>query len=180
MLPRARSSSGYRGVRIRPSGMFYTEIRSGDMRLSLRTFETARAYDAAAWRLSRPRSQMNFEDVWTCLQAQDLAPPSRLITDEDRREHRRRERRLLIAEADEYAIAEWRQRFPQDVATENAFWAERRAKRAVDQADRRERKALVIVQCELGAASTFDDNDPQWDDAFLSSDYTTKEEDDEE
>nr|XP_020170023.1 ethylene-responsive transcription factor ERF107-like [Aegilops tauschii subsp. strangulata] len=85
------SSSGYRGVRPRPSGMFYAEIRSGGMRLGLGTFETAheaaRAYDVAAWRLSRPRSQMNFDDARTCQQAQDLAPPPRLIINEDRHEH---------------------------------------------------------------------------------------------
>ncbi|KAE8798482.1 putative AP2 protein [Hordeum vulgare] len=64
MAPRPRSISGYHGVRPRPSGMFYAEIRSGNMRLGLGTFETAheaaRAYDAAAWRLRRPRAQMNF------------------------------------------------------------------------------------------------------------------------
>lgn len=184
MPPRARSTSGYRGVRAHPSGVYYAEIRTGDIRLGLGTFETAheaaRAYDAAVWRLNRPRSQMNFSDVRTHQQAQDLAPPPRLITDEDRRIQRRRERRVLIAEADEYAMAEWRQRFPEEVAAENDFWAQRRAERAAERADRRERKALAIAQCELGSASTFDDNDPRWDDAFLSSDYTTEEEDDNE
>ena len=60
-----RGASGYRGVR--PSSTFYAEIRSGDVRLGLDTFETAheavRAYDATAWRLSRQRSQMNFDDA---------------------------------------------------------------------------------------------------------------------
>ncbi|XP_020172108.1 ethylene-responsive transcription factor ERF109-like [Aegilops tauschii subsp. strangulata] len=112
MPSRHLGSSGYRGVRERPSGAFYAEIRSGDVRLGLDTFETAheaaRTYDAAAWRLQRPRQQMNFQDVWTCEQAQALAPPPRLITDADRQEHRRRrrQRRLLIAKADERAMAE--------------------------------------------------------------------------
>ncbi|KAE8808892.1 putative AP2 protein [Hordeum vulgare] len=52
MPPRRRGSSGYRGVRERPSAVYYIEIRSGDVRLGLDTFETsheaARAYDAAA------------------------------------------------------------------------------------------------------------------------------------
>ncbi|XP_020176532.3 uncharacterized protein [Aegilops tauschii subsp. strangulata] len=169
------------GARVRPSGTFYTEIRSGGVRLGLGTFKTAReaarAYDAAAWRLSRPRSQMNFDDARTCQQAQDLAPPPRLVSDEDRHEHRRRQHRLIIAEADELAMPEWRQRYPQDVADKNAFWVERR----VDRADRRRRKTLAILQCELGHASFFDNNDPRWDDAFLStSDNTTEEEDDSE
>ncbi|XP_020163245.1 uncharacterized protein [Aegilops tauschii subsp. strangulata] len=106
--------------------MFYAEIHSGDVRLSLGTFETAheaaRAYDAAAWRLGRPRAQMNFSDARTCEQAQELAPPPWLVTEEDCRVQRRRERRLLIAEAGEYAMAEWRLRFPEDVTQENDFW----------------------------------------------------------
>ncbi|XP_020192309.1 ethylene-responsive transcription factor RAP2-13-like [Aegilops tauschii subsp. strangulata] len=69
---------GQSGVRQRPSGAFYAENRSGDVRLGLDTFETAheaaRAYNAAAWRLGRPRPQMNFQDVWTCEQVQAIAP----------------------------------------------------------------------------------------------------------
>nr|XP_040257721.1 ethylene-responsive transcription factor ERF010 [Aegilops tauschii subsp. strangulata] len=114
MPPRRRESSGYRGVREHPSGAFYGEIRSGDVRLGLGTFETtheaARVYDAAAWSLQRPRAQMNFQDVWTCEQAQAVAPPPRLITDQDCEEHRWRQRRLLIVEEDKRAMAEWRQR----------------------------------------------------------------------
>jgi hypothetical protein len=49
--------------------MFYAEIRNGDECIGLGTFETAheaaRAYDAVAWRLSRSRRSMNFDDVWT-------------------------------------------------------------------------------------------------------------------
>ncbi|KAE8802629.1 putative AP2 protein [Hordeum vulgare] len=81
MPPRRRSFSGYRGVRERPADTYYTEIRSGDVRLGTGTFETAheaaRAYDAATWRLGRPRAQMNFHDG-----------------------------RLLVAEEDEPAMAE--------------------------------------------------------------------------
>jgi hypothetical protein len=48
MPPRRRSSSGYRGVRTRPTDTFYAEIRSGDKRIGLGTFEAAHAYDAFA------------------------------------------------------------------------------------------------------------------------------------
>ena len=75
------------------------------MRLRLGTFDTAqegaRAYDAAAWRLLRSRQDMNFADVETRERAQELVPFPRLTTDEDRRKHRRRERRLSLAEMDE-------------------------------------------------------------------------------
>ena len=77
------------GVRLRPSGVYYAEIRSGDTRLGLGTFETTRAYDATAWRLRRPQAQMNFSHTQTREHAQELAPPLQLITDKDRRVQRR-------------------------------------------------------------------------------------------
>ncbi|XP_020183844.1 uncharacterized protein [Aegilops tauschii subsp. strangulata] len=185
--PCRRSSSGYRGVRKRPSGLYYAEIRSGDVRLGLGTFETpheaAHAYDAAAWRLERPRSQMNFRDVYTREQAQAVAPPPRLITDLDHAEHRRRQRRLLIAKEDERAMAEWRRRHPEDVANERAFWAERTARRRAERADRCRRKALAISQCDLvnaGGKSFFTSDDERWDDVWISTSDNTDESDDED
>ena len=105
--------------------MYYAEIRFDDIHLGLGTFDTtheaASTYEAAAWRLGRPGVQMSFFDVRTREQAQELAPSPRLITAEDRRIQRRWERRLLIAEADEHAMAVWREHFPRDVAAENKF-----------------------------------------------------------
>ncbi|XP_020181425.1 ethylene-responsive transcription factor RAP2-6-like [Aegilops tauschii subsp. strangulata] len=123
MPPRRRGGSGYRGVRVRPSGTYSVSIRlGGGVRLGLGTFDTAqdgaRAYDAAAWRLRRSRWDINFTDVATRERAQELAPFPWLITDEDRRKNRRRERRLSLAEMDEEAMALWRQRFPQDIINE--------------------------------------------------------------
>ncbi|XP_020187555.1 uncharacterized protein [Aegilops tauschii subsp. strangulata] len=175
MPPRRRSSFCYRGVRLCPSGMYYAEIRSGDTCLGLGMFETARAYDAAVWHLGRPLSHMNFSYVRTREQAHDLVPPPRLISDEAHRLQRKWERRLLIAEADEHAVAVWRKRFPQDVTAENVFWAQRRAERAVSRADKCARKELAEAQIELGPVSTWDDEDPRWLDALTSSDYTTEE-----
>ena len=153
MPPRRRGSSGYCGVRERPNGWYSAEIWSGNVRLGRGSFqsahEAARAYDAAAWRLERPRSQMNFRDVFTREEAQRVAPPPRLITDMDRADHARRQRRLLIAEEDERAMAEWRRRHPEDVADERAYWAERTARRRAERADRRRRKALVLSQCDI-------------------------------
>ncbi|KAK1677356.1 hypothetical protein QYE76_038204 [Lolium multiflorum] len=96
-MPRLASSSrycrvsgtGYRGVRARPKGTYYAEIRDGGERIGLGTYETAheaaRAYDAVAWRLGRPRSSMNFHDVWTRQQAEDLAPPPYIVRQEEQR-----------------------------------------------------------------------------------------------
>ncbi|XP_020189522.1 ethylene-responsive transcription factor RAP2-13-like [Aegilops tauschii subsp. strangulata] len=109
MPPRPRSSSGFRCIRLLPSGVYYAEIRSNDACLGLGTFETAHevshVYDAAAWRLRRPWAQMNFFDMRTREQAQELTPPPRLIFEEDRRVQQRRGRRFIIAVADEHAMA---------------------------------------------------------------------------
>ncbi|KAE8791680.1 Ethylene-responsive transcription factor CRF1 [Hordeum vulgare] len=105
MPPRPRESSGYRSVRTRPSDTFYVKIRFDEMRLGLDTFDNAaagvRTYNAAAWRLRRPRREMNFYEVMT--RVQRLAPSSRLVTEEDRCENRGRKRCLGIAEMDEQA-----------------------------------------------------------------------------
>ncbi|KAE8803418.1 putative AP2 protein [Hordeum vulgare] len=84
MPSRRRGASGYRGVRLRPNGGYYSEIRSGNLRLGLGTYgtahEAARAYDAAAWRLGRPRGQVNFQDIYTLQQALDVTPRRLVIT----------------------------------------------------------------------------------------------------
>ncbi|XP_051190109.1 ethylene-responsive transcription factor 5-like [Lolium perenne] len=108
---RRRSASGYHGVRARPSGRFDAEILSGDERIRLGTFDTAhevaRVYDAVAWRLGHSRWTMNFHDVWTREQAEQLAPPSPVITREQQRRQRELEQRLLIVERDEALRLEW-------------------------------------------------------------------------
>ena len=108
MPPRRRETWGYRGVHARPSGDFSAEIRFRGMRLGLGNFDTAneaaRAYDAVAWSLRWPHGTLNFTNMPTRKQAQDLAPLSRLITDEDRHDNRRQGHRLGIAEMDEEAM----------------------------------------------------------------------------
>jgi hypothetical protein len=149
MPPRRRSSSGYRGVRARPNGTFYAEIRSGEERIGLGTFETAheaaRVYDAVAWRLGHPQRSINFDDVTTRAQAEMLAPPPPAVTREQQTRQRELEQRLLIAERNERLRLEWREQFPQDVAAMEAFYAEKAEKKAaikaVKKADREERRA---------------------------------------
>ncbi|XP_020172006.1 uncharacterized protein [Aegilops tauschii subsp. strangulata] len=192
MPPRRRGASGYRGVRQRPNGGFYSEIRSGQLRLGLGTFETAheaaRAYDATAWRLGRPRPQMNFDDIHTLQQALDVAPPPRLRTAQDRAEHAERQRRLLVAHEDERTMAKWRRRHPEDVTYEQAYWARRREedtqRRRAERLDRRRRKALAISQCGIvqnGGQSIFSADDDRWLDMWIdTSDQTSEDGDDDD
>ncbi|CAM0871094.1 unnamed protein product [Alopecurus aequalis] len=125
MPPHRPNTTSYRGVRTRLAGTFYAEIRSGDERISLGTFgtmhEVARAYDGAAWQLGRPRVHMNFQDARNKRQAQELAPPPRLDTVEDRRAHCQIRTCLLVTERDECVMADWRARHPEDVAAEEEF-----------------------------------------------------------
>ncbi|XBI67951.1 hypothetical protein VPH35_047217 [Triticum aestivum] len=189
MPPRRRGASGYRCVRLRPNGGYYAEIRSGDLRLGLGTYGTAReagrAYDAAAWRLGRPRGQMNFQDVYTLQQALDRATPPRLNTAQDRAEHAERQRRLLVAQEDEWVMAEWRHRHLEDVAYKQSYWARRREedtrRRREARLDRRRCKALANTQSDLveaGGQSFFTPDDDRWLDIWLDTSDDTAEEDD--
>ncbi|KAK1618887.1 hypothetical protein QYE76_024404 [Lolium multiflorum] len=127
MPPRRRSCSGYRGVRARPNGTFYAEIQSDDEHIGLRTFETAheaaRAYDAA----------------------EALTATAAAITRDARQHERELEQRLVIAERDERMCLEWARRFPEDVAVEEAFYAEKEEAKAMLKAakkhDREARRA---------------------------------------
>ncbi|KAI4973569.1 hypothetical protein ZWY2020_041350 [Hordeum vulgare] len=58
---------GYKGVRVRPSGRWSTELQHESVRYYLGAFNTAdlaaRAYDIAGWRLGVPREELNFPDI---------------------------------------------------------------------------------------------------------------------
>jgi hypothetical protein len=47
-----------------------------------------RAYDVAAWHFRRLHRDLNFPDVQSIEEAKFLAPPPRLLDDEDRHRHR--------------------------------------------------------------------------------------------
>ncbi|EMS65181.1 hypothetical protein TRIUR3_11430 [Triticum urartu] len=71
----------------------------------------------------------------------------------------------------------------EDVANEHAFWAERTAKRRADRAERRQRKAVAISQCDLvnaGGKSFFTADDEGWEDVWIFTLDNTSEGDDDE
>nr|XP_020199971.1 ethylene-responsive transcription factor 5-like [Aegilops tauschii subsp. strangulata] len=177
MSIRRVGASDFRGVRERRSGAFSSEIWFGEKRLILDTFDTAeeaaRAHDAAAWRLLRPRGGMNFPDV-SSQRAQDLAPLPRLFTDQDRRVHRRRQRRLAIAEMDMEAMVVWRERFPQDIVDERQFYKQRRTERearrterAAYREDKGARKQAAQLKLKLRETSGWYFEDEQYADAYI-------------
>ena len=179
MSMRRLGASDFRGVRERRSGAFSSQICFGEKRLILGTFDTAeeaaRAHDAAAWRLLRPRREMNFPDVSSQL-AQDLAPLPRLFTDEDRHDNRRRQRRLVIAEMDVEAMAVWRERFPQDIVDERRFYEQRgmerkarRTERAAYREDKRSRKQAAQLKLNLRETAGWDFEDEAYADAYIQT-----------
>jgi hypothetical protein len=89
---------------------------------------------------------MNFPETESLEEAQFLAPQPHLVTEEDRHLHREAQRRLLISEHDERAMARWRREFPRDVQAELEFYRSRRAERRAYRTDRRRRKAFINAQ----------------------------------
>jgi hypothetical protein len=63
---------------VRPNETFYTELRVIGFRLTLGTYKmlelVARTYDVVAWRLRRPRRDLNFPDVESLEEVEFLAP----------------------------------------------------------------------------------------------------------
>ena len=116
---------------------------------------------------------MNFLDMSSQL-AQDLTPLLRLVTDKDRRDHRRRQRRLAIAEMDVEAMVLWRERFPHDIVNEDQFYKQRRTEREARRTergayreDKRARKQAAQLNMKLGEASSWDSEDERYVDAYI-------------
>jgi hypothetical protein len=58
---------------------------------------------------------MNFSDVESLEEVEFLAPPPRLLTDDDRACHRQEQRWLSIAEHGERLMQQWHEEHPSDV-----------------------------------------------------------------
>jgi hypothetical protein len=71
---------------------------------------------------------MNFPDVESLKEAEFLAPPPCLLTDDDRALHRQEQRRLAITERDERLMQQWCEEHLSDVQDEEAFFTSKRAR----------------------------------------------------
>nr|XP_051196625.1 uncharacterized protein LOC127309955 [Lolium perenne] len=149
MPSRCRSDSSYCRVRAWPSGRFDAKIRSGEERIRIGTFdiahEAARAYDAVAWRLELFPPTHELRRRLDARAAEMLAPPSPIVTTEQRRRAHELEQRLRVAEQDERVRLEWARAFPEDVAAIEAFYAQKKEAKAKaaakKKADRDRRRA---------------------------------------
>ncbi|XP_051211683.1 uncharacterized protein [Lolium perenne] len=99
---------------------------------------------------------MNFHGVTSAAQVEMLAPPPRLVTDEERQRHRHRW--LAIA------MTVWHENFLQDVYGENKFFTQQQVERNTAKTANRARKAFILAQME--GPTTIDDNDPRWGISF--------------
>jgi hypothetical protein len=81
---------------------------------------------------------MNFDDESTRQQAEMLASLPPAVTREQRQ--RELEQWLLIVERNECLRLEWAQQFPEDVATMEAFYAEKEEEKVAVKAGREERR----------------------------------------
>jgi hypothetical protein len=95
---------------------------------------------------------------------EDLAPPSRFVTDEDKRRHKALQQWLYHAIKDERLMAEWKRRFPEDVQTMRAFYIEskgvRKASRVARRIDKAEHRAFILAQ--EADPQMINDNDNMW------------------
>ena len=119
---------------MRPSGRYAAEISFKRRREWLGTFSTAdhaaRVYAAAAWRVGRPKSDLNFPEVETLQEAEWLEREARAASTREeemrRQQHLRPMEQLVIGpnESDEVAMDRIRREHPHLVQAEMEFyWA---------------------------------------------------------
>jgi hypothetical protein len=121
------------------------------------------------WRFWRPRRDLNFLEVESLEEAEFLAPPPRLVNDEDRHRHRQALRRFAITKRDEQLMWQWREQFPSDVCDKEDFYATQRAER---RADRRRGREFAEQEID-NPNTTLGDDDPRWDDVWTATTSTT-------
>ena len=107
---------------------------------------------------------MNFQDCRNAQEAANRAPPPRLVTADDRREHRLRATRGLVEERDQRTIDDWYRNHPREAREEMDFWntqAGERAERREGREARRVAKALAEAELVAGRAN-WPEHDERW------------------
>jgi hypothetical protein len=131
--------------------------------------EAVRAYDDAAWRFARLRHHMNFTEVRSLAEAENLAMQPHFVSEADARRHRQGQQRIAIAEADERFMEQWRRDHPEDVQAMRGFWEQKKAERRAVRAEKRQRKAAILEKYAKGEAWTLDENSERWLDIIKST-----------
>jgi hypothetical protein len=110
-------------------------------------------------RTTRPRGDSG--------EAEFLAPPPHLVTDEDRHRHRHSQRRILITERNERLMQQWWESFPSDGWEEEEFYATKKKERRVD---RRHRQEFAEAELENpNSPENFDSDGPMWNDLWTET-----------
>nr|XP_051229306.1 ethylene-responsive transcription factor ERF036-like [Lolium perenne] len=165
-----RSSTGYHGVQLRPSGRWDAEITRGGKRFWLGTFESAElaahAYDVMVWRYNDTAGLRNFFDVDNLAAAEFVAPTFNIVTRAKERAILQEYMRMSIRNRDEADMATFCAAHPHHVAEELEFYAELAVQRAAAAAARPSSSSAPPPTIVVDDSS--DDDDFDWIDKMVA------------
>jgi hypothetical protein len=155
--------------RRRPAGNYTVEISIGGQRCWLGTFDTrheaACAYDIVLWWFGQLRCLLRFPEIPNREMTEMLAPPLRLVSVEDERRNARTVQQLLVVEADEHCMVEWRWLHPENVEYENNYWTKKKTEQWAANRAAKTFSDEHYRLMELGLPS-IPENDDYWLDTF--------------
>jgi hypothetical protein len=129
----------------------------------------ARAFDVAVFRFGRPRKFLNFSETFDEAEAVFLAPDDiRFVSREEEKEAKRAHRQLDDEKKSEAVVAALREKHPELVEAELAFWAKKEAetKPARNQAESGPSTAVKVELSDESSAFEWDTDDSSeydWD-----------------
>ncbi|KAI5014195.1 hypothetical protein ZWY2020_055585 [Hordeum vulgare] len=152
-LENTKASSGYKVVRVRPSGRWSAEVQHKSVCYYLGTFDIAdlppRAYDIAGWRLGVPQEELNFRYITSL---QDAIFVGALMKNRVKtRLEKNKEEPTRVIETDDEAMARFAREYPEYVQYEREFFWKREMenKKKLDGA----RPSTVKTVIELSSSS---------------------------
>jgi hypothetical protein len=124
-------------------------------------------YNAAAWRLERLRRDLNYPDVASLAEAEFLAPPLRLVTDEDLAINATRSAASSSLSVTSTSCSSCASRSQGTSRTRRSYVMKREESRAVC----RRRREFAEQELENpNSTSDFDSNNPMWNWTETTSD----------